>query len=220
MEKRDLAPLTGVLFVVLAFVALAVLGGSTPDGDASARKVVSFYTDNDAKEGAAALLFAVSAVPMLCFGASVYRRTRAALAEGSVLPALGFGASVMAATGIVGAAAIHLTLSDYAGDLQPGSVQAINAIDGYFIVPFAVGLVTLVLALGVAAVRSELLPTWLGWVGVILFVVAFTPAAFFAVVLSALWTLSASVLLYLRSGAAAQPGLSLGDASGATSPVS
>ena len=200
MEKRDLAPLTGALFVLLAIVGLAALAGGTPDGDASARKVVAFYTDNDVKEGVAAIVAGLSAVPLLFFAATVREKVRLALPNQSVLPGFAFGAGVVAAAGLLGAAAIHLALADHAGDVQPAAAQAMNAIDGYFIVPFAVGLVTLILASSLAALRSSLLPSWLGWVGVALFVGAFTPAAFFAVALSALWILVASVLLSLRSG--------------------
>jgi hypothetical protein len=220
MKKRDLAPLSGAVFVVIAFVALAVLGGSTPEGDASARKVVSFYSDNDTKEGVAAFVFALSAVPLLFFAATLREKARIALPDGSVLPAFAFAAGIAAAGGLLGAAAIHLALSDYAGDVQPAAAQAMNAIDGYFIVPFALGVVTMVLAGSLATLKSALLPRWLGWVGVVLFVIALTPAAFFAVVLAALWLLVVSVLLYLRSGTAAYAWASPGESSGATSPVS
>ena len=47
MAKRDPRALTGALFVVLVLVAFIPLGGDTPNGDASAQKVVSYYSDHD-----------------------------------------------------------------------------------------------------------------------------------------------------------------------------
>jgi hypothetical protein len=217
MRKRDLAPLSGALFVVLLIVGFVGLAGNTPAGDAAAGKV-SYYTDNDTQQGVAAIIGALSAVPLVLFAASLRERLRLALPDRSVLPGFAFGAGVVAAAGLLGSAAVHLALSDHAGDVQPAAAQAMNAIDGYAIVPFAVGLVTMVLATSVAAIRGAPLPTWLGWAGVALFVGSFTPVAFFAVVLAGIWILAASVVLYLRSGSA-QPRLSLGESSGATSPV-
>jgi hypothetical protein len=199
MNKRDMAPLSGALFVLLAIVGLAILAGSTPDGDAPAKQIVSYYTDNSAREGAAAIVAGLSAVPLLLFAATVGEKMRVALPNRSVLPSFAFGAGVVAAAGLLGSIAIHLALADRAGDVQPTAAQAMNAIDGFYIVPFAVGLVTLILASSLAALGSSLLPSWLGWIGVALFAGAFTPAAFFAVLLSAPWIAAASILLYLRS---------------------
>ena len=80
MQKRDVGALTGALFVVLVLVAFFAVGGNTPDGDASARKVVSFYSDNDTKEMIAAVVLALSAVPLLYFTAILRDRLRAASA--------------------------------------------------------------------------------------------------------------------------------------------
>jgi hypothetical protein len=56
----------------------------------------------------------------------------------------------------------------------------------------------LVLGGSLAAIRSTLLPTWLGWVGVVLFVLQFTPVGFFAALLALIWIIVVSVLLYLQ----------------------
>ena len=44
-----LAPLTGVLFVVLAVVAF-IISGETPDTDDSPQKILDFYLDNDTSQ--------------------------------------------------------------------------------------------------------------------------------------------------------------------------
>jgi hypothetical protein len=55
-----------------------------------------------------------------------------------------------------------------------------------------------VLGAALAGIRGTLLPTWLGWVGVVLFVLQFTPAGFFAAILALVWLIALSVMLYLR----------------------
>src|SRR3954469_12272065 len=198
MKKRDFAPLSGALFVVLVIVAFVVLAGETPEPDASARKVVSFYTDNDTTQIIAAFGVALSTVPLLLFAATLRERARAALPDGSLLPGFAFAAGVVTAGGFLAAAAIHFALADLADEIRPAAAQALNAIDGAMFIPFAVGVATLVLATSLTALRSALLPSWLGWVGVPLFVVCWTPIAFFAFALSGIWILVASVVLYRR----------------------
>jgi hypothetical protein len=200
MDRRDPAPLTGALFVVLVLVAFIALGGETPEGDASARKVVSFYSDNETKEIIASVVLALATVPLVYFSSLLRERFRAPL-PGSSLPGFAFGAGLVAAGGFLAAAGIHFALADYAEDIQPAAAQAINAIDGDFFLPFSTGVVTLVLASSLAARRTKVLPTWLAWVGIVLFVVAFTPAGFIAFGLSGIWIIVVSILLYLRGEA-------------------
>jgi len=63
-----------------------------------------------------------------------------------------------------------------------------------------------VLAAGAAAARHGGLPRWLGLIGVVLGIAAFTPAGFIAFLAGGLWILIASVLLTLaRHSARAAP---------------
>ncbi len=208
-QKRDLAPLTGALFVVLVRVAFIGLGGDTPQGDASARKVVSFYSDHETKEVLGAVLLALSTVPLLAFSALLRDRSGAALERRSVLPTFAFAGGVLAAAGFASAAAVHFALADYAKDLDPSAAQALNALDSDFFLPFTTGLAALVLGTSLLAIRTRLLPPWLGWVGVLLFVVFFTPIGFIALGLSGIWIIVVSVLLFRRgetATAAPRPG--------------
>jgi hypothetical protein len=198
MAKRDTRPLAGVLFVVLVLVAFIPLGGDTPDGDASGREVVSFYTDNDTREIIASVVLALSAVALLFFAATVRDRFRDAASAGSALPSFALGAGVVAAGGFLAGAGLHFALADYADDVQPAAAQAMNAIDNDFFLPFSTGIAAMVLAMSLLAIRTRLLPPWLGWIGVVLFIVFFTPVGFVAFGLSAIWIIAASVMLYLR----------------------
>jgi hypothetical protein len=50
------------------------------------------------------------------------------------------------------------------------------------------------------------LPVWLGWVAVVIGIACVTPVGFFALLVGLLWTLVASILLFLREGAPADAG--------------
>jgi hypothetical protein len=198
MKNRNLAPLTGALSVVLVLVAFFALGQSTPGGDDSGLKVVKFYKDNGGREIAAAVVLALSAVPLLYFSALIRDKGRTAMAGRSSLPTFAFGGGVAAAGGFRTTPPLHFALADYADDIRPVAAQAINAIDNDFFLPFAIGVVTLVLATSLMAIRTGLLPKWLGWVGVVLFVISFTPVGFLGFGLSGIWIVVVSILLYLR----------------------
>jgi hypothetical protein len=198
-QKRNLAPLTGVLFVVLVLIAFIPLGGNTPEGDDSAQKVVSFYSDHETKEIIASIVLGLGAVALLFFAATLKQRLEGAKPDRGILPTVALGAGIVASGGFLAAASLHFALADYAGDIQASAAQALNAIDSDFFLPFAMGIAALVLAASLWLVRNKsLLPTWLGWVGIIIFIVSFTPAGFFAFGLAGIWIIVVSILLYLR----------------------
>ncbi len=207
MAKRDPRALTGALFVVLVLVAFIPLGGDTPNGDASAQKVVSYYSDHDTREIIAAAVLALAAVALLYFAALLRERFRPVASGGSALPGFVFAGGVAAASGFLAAAGLHFALADYADDIRPAAAQALNAIDSDFFLPFTSGIAALVLATSLLAIRTKLVASWLGWVGIVLFVVFWTPVGFAAFGLSGIWIIVVSVLLYLRGGesAAASP---------------
>ncbi len=198
-QKRNLAPLTGALFVVLTLIAFFAIGGSTPEGDDSAQKVVSFYSDHETKEIIAAVVLSLGAVALIFFAATLKQRLEVAGPDRGILPTVALGAGIIAAGGFLTAATLHFALADYAGDIDPSAAQALNAIDSDFFLPFAMGLATLILATSLWLLRNRsLLPTWLAWLGIVIFVVSFTPAGFIGFGLAGIWIIVVSILLYLR----------------------
>lgn len=75
-------------------------------------------------------------------------------------------------------------------------MQALNALDVNFFFPFGVGIAALVLATGLAALRKRVVPVWLAWVAIVLFVVTFTPIGFVGFLASGLWIIVVSILLW------------------------
>ena len=155
------------------------------------------YADNRTQGIVAAALLAASAVPLVAFAATMRERARAVMPD-SMLPSFVFGAGIVAAAGFVGAAGIHLALSDYGRDLDVAAAQALNTLDADSFVLFTAGLSALALAGSLIALRSGLLPGWLGWAGIVIAIAIFTPVGFFAACAAGVWIIASSIVLYLR----------------------
>jgi hypothetical protein len=196
-----LAPLTGLAFVVLVVVAFFVVSHGTPDTGDSTTKVVSFYKAHSDREFVASVLGAIAAAFLLFFAAHLRSALRVAQPVSDRLPNAAFAGAIAAAAGFLVSAAIHVALADGAkkAHVSPQAVQALNVLDNDDYLPFAASLAVMTLASGMALVRGvALLPRWLGWVAVVLGIIAFTPAGFFAFLLIGIWIAVVSVLLYLR----------------------
>jgi hypothetical protein len=191
------APLAGVVFVAL-LVASVLIGGNTPNSDASAQKVIAFYHSHSSRTQVSAYLNALSLFFGLVFFASLRRYLRRAPGLDWVA-ALAFGGAILFAVSGALFAGLHFALGDTPGRLDPGAAQALNVLSNDAGIAATIGgLSTLLLATGVVALRARLLPAWLGWVTIVMGVVALTPIAFAAFIAMAPWSLIVSILLYRR----------------------
>jgi hypothetical protein len=190
-----LAPLTGVAFVILVVIAFAV-SGSTPDINDSPQKILTYYNDHDSKQMFASFLLALGTVFLLFFLGVL--RTVLRAAEGAVgrLSAVAFGGGLVLGVGILSFAGFNFVLADGADHLTPDAAQALNALNVDFFFPVAAGLATLLVATGISAVRSRVLPAWLAWIAIVLGIAAITPVGFFAFLAFGIWVLVVSVLLW------------------------
>jgi hypothetical protein len=170
--------------------------GGYANGDASAGAIIAHYTANRTQGITAAIILALAAVPTLAFAARLGERARVALGADGTLPNFAFAAGVLTAAGFLGAAAIHLALADYARDVNFSAAQALNALDADSFLLFTTGLATLVFAGSLIALRSRLLPSWLGWPGIVIAIAMFTPVGFFAACLAGAWIIVVSLSLY------------------------
>lgn len=199
MNTKQLAPLSGVVAVVLIIAAFAV-GGETPEANDSLTKVVSYYSDHDSDLQISAGLLGLGALFFLIFSTTVAGVLRRAQGESGGSSALCFAGGIVFAVGATIFAGLGFTAGDVAGDVDPVVIQALNALGADMFFTVAVGTGAFLLGAGVATLKTGALPRWLGWAAVVIGVIAVTPIGFFGFIALGVWTLIASVMLAMQSG--------------------
>jgi hypothetical protein len=198
------APLTGIAAVVLFIIAF-IIGGETPDFDASPSEIVNYYNDQTAQVITSILLL-YGSVLLVFFAATL----RSALREANALSNLVLIGGALESLGLAIFAGLNFTLvdlanSDHLSRIDPGTLQSLNSLNSDFFFPLVLGTSIFLISAALAIFATGGLPRWMGWVALLLGIVALTPGGFFAFIVSGLWILAASVIL-LRRGAGAASG--------------
>jgi hypothetical protein len=189
-----IAPLTGLVFVAIV-VAVFAIGGSTPGDHASVAKVTTFYGKHHDKHMALSFILALS-IPFLLFFVSILRHELRRAGGTGQLANASFAGGVLAAAGFGILAFVHYALADAADSLKTiGTVQVLNVLDNTDFIPMVTGMGVLVLGAGMSVVRHGGLAKWLGWAGIVIGILVFTPAGFFAFLASGIWVAIASIVL-------------------------
>jgi hypothetical protein len=196
------APWTGIVAVVL-FVIAFIVGGETPDFDASSKDILSYYDDQTAQVVTSILLL-YGSIFLVFFAATL----RSALRDADALSGLVFIGGTLMGLALAIFAGLNFTLTDLANSdhldrIDPGALQSLNALNSDFFFPLVIGTAVFLISAALAIFRSGALPRWMGWVALVLGIAAVTPAGFFAFIASGLWMVVASVLLLQRGGTAA-----------------
>jgi len=194
---------TGVVFGVLLFLGVMV-GGSTPDSDASPQKVVAYYSSHHSGQQASVFLIAYALIFGLFFAGALrsYLRPRS---NGDGLIAVGLaGMAVLAASAAV-LAGINFAATDVTTKISPDALQALNVLQNDVFFGLLVGTCVFLIGNGLAIVRSAAaLPTWLGWVAAALGALAVTPIGWIVLLFALpLWSVIVGVLMFLRQAAPA-----------------
>jgi hypothetical protein len=207
MQSRGiqrLAPLTGVVFVVLIVVAV-IVGGETPDNDDPAATIRQFWIDNEDEQLWGSVIAAWASLFFVWFAGSLRSHLRRAEGGTGRVSALNFAGAIIGATGLLTAFSFSFAIAEDAERLSPDAIQALTILSNGFFLPIAGGFAIFFFAAGVVAVRAGVLPAWLGWFSIVLGIACVTPIGFFALLIGVLWILGVSILLYVREGAAAEP---------------
>lgn len=199
------APLSGLIFVLLAIVAFAVLGGDTPSSGDSQQTIQSFYQDHYDRQQAAALVLAISVLFLAGFVAVLVQVLRDAGGRGKLANLSMIGGTI-ACAGFLVAAGMHLALSEAAHHANTlTALLALNEIDVNNFPAFAGGMAIFVIASSWSALRTGAAPKWIAWFGILLGILTFTPAGFVGFLLSGLWLIALSLWLTFGRNASAAP---------------
>jgi hypothetical protein len=186
-------PLTGALFVALAVAIFAVAGDAPDANDRTARQIVAYYSDHDG-----ALIASVGPGLIGCALLVFFCAYLSSVLEGDLLPRVAFAGGVILAVGLVIDVTISVALVHAADHIDPVAIQALSSLYGNDYIPFVLGAMLIVLASGLAIVRQDNLPHWLGWLGIALALPAPTPLGAITFVGGGIWILLASVVLWTR----------------------
>ncbi len=170
--------------------------GRPPDAEAPGSEVVDFYKDGEGRQIMAAMLVALGALALVWFASTLRGILRQGEGGSGRVSNIAFAGGLGSAVGFWVAAAFHIALADIGDKLEEGAAQALNVLDNDAWAAFVPGLALMLLATGLVARRTGVLPAWLCWVAIVLFVGSFTPVGFVAFMLSGLWIIVVSVLLY------------------------
>jgi hypothetical protein len=190
-----LAPLTGIAFVVL-IVASFIIGGESPDVDDSTADVIDFWSENDSANIWSAVLGGLATVFLVWFGGSMRVFLRRGEGEPGRLSAIAFAGFLLAAAGGGMFCGFQFSAADTVGDVPEDVTQTLSVLTSDFFIPFAAGNLVAFVASGLAIVRFGVLPSWLGWVALVIGIASLTPIGFFAFLAGGIWILVASVLIY------------------------
>jgi hypothetical protein len=190
-------PLGAILGIALVLVSF-VVHGKWASTEESAQEIADLYVQNQDRVFMGSWLGILGALSMLVFGMCMSQRVRDTGEQ--LLGMLVAGATLIAVAGMAVDSTLRAGLSIQADNMSPEAMKTMHAIWDAFFWPMHAGMATLVLAIGLAALSSGLLPKWLGWIGVVAFVVAMIPAPtmFAGIILSLLFMVVASLLLTFK----------------------
>lgn len=202
-----LAPLSGLASVVLVIFGAVVI--SNYDYLPPAEKVANFINGNSTQVITGAYIALISAFFLIWFASSV----RSALLphEGGTgrLSMIAFGGGVAAAVALGISFTAVLSAGLRAG--APGGISPVGAVTMFDLwgqlmgQMFSSGLAVLIGATAVVSIRTDVFPTWFGWVSVLIVIGLLTPAAYFVLLFAMIWLLVVSIWLYIRGGSTGEP---------------
>jgi hypothetical protein len=200
---KRLLPLSGIIYVVLALAGPVAIGQSTPGTDDPASKVLAFYHAHSTRQGITSFVLAASVPFLIAFAASLATRLWPIDARRPVWELVLLAGAAMTGAAITAVAWIHFALAD-AGDNRIGGagIQALNELDNNFWVAANPSIGVMLLGAAGAILASQWGRRWIGWAALVLGVALFIPVAdFFALLLSFVWVIVVSIVLYRDTSA-------------------
>jgi hypothetical protein len=199
------SPLAGIVAVLLWIVGIFVIeGANSPDEGAAAAEYASYYDEESGTLLGGGVVWLVGSLFFLWFLGTLRAAVHAA--EGGFARMTGIVFAGGLAFGLFSMAIVAPDLSAasvyYVDEetLEPAAAQALNSLgDGFFILAEYCAVLMLA-ATGVAALRTRVLPAWLGWVSIALAVLMLIPPIGWAGLIFGvpLWIVLVSVLLATR----------------------
>jgi hypothetical protein len=193
-----LAPLSGIAFVAAMVGVIAMEGDEMPDG-ATPQEVLAHWADRSDGRLVLTTLAAVALTFLIVFTASLRSALRSREHAEASASTIAFAGGVITACGLAVSAMVSLAAARAGGEAQAEAVVPLDHLAQSTWVPVTAGLAVLMLAAGVGGVYSGALPTAISWSALVLGVLLLSPAGIIGFMLSPLWIIAVSIILYRRT---------------------
>ncbi len=197
-------PLSGIVYVALLIASFGLLGDSTQASDSDAT-ILSYYADsgNRNQEIAVFFMLAIAALAFLKFATHLRGRLRAVESEPHSLSTIAFGAGIASTALLMAAVSVGVGPSFTRWDsdkfnVDPDMVRLAGDTSWLMIGTSAMAAGVLIAATSLLAIKTTILPTWLGWIGLVIAIAQLVAIIFFPLVALWAWVLVVSVFLIVR----------------------
>lgn len=191
------APLTGVLYAVTAAVGISV-GEETLKSTASGARVILHAEAHRSSLEASNIIFAIAFLALLLFAGALRSYLCRTPGNDGLAALVLAGAVVMSVTAIM-ISGIEYGIVNHADRLSPEMARTLNFLTNEMFVPILAGAFVFGISAGLAIIRGALLPVWLGWVAIVLAIVALIPPIGFGAFLGfVVWSLVVSIIMFTR----------------------
>jgi hypothetical protein len=203
------AALGGVAYVVLFVIGVLLIYNGTPDSSSAPGKIIAYYSDSGHRDriNIGWVLAGLGYFFFLWFLSALRQSIRRLEVEDGFLTGLATMGGVVYASLSLAALAVETgirTMSDdtYHHQVYPGLIHAADDAGWVLHASGGVGLAAMIIAASLAALRARAVPTWAGWLGIVVGILALGLIIFFPWFLAAIWILVVSIGLFLGASRA------------------
>jgi hypothetical protein len=197
----------------VAFLAAFALSSAPPGLSAGGAATIAYYRAHSSGARASDALWALGLSLLVLFAGTLRTRlSDAPEAAGPATTALA-GAAIMAAGGAV-YFGCDFVLASMPATTAPAAAQAVNLLALQLVLPLAAGILVFGVAIGAAILRARMLPSWTGWVAVVLALTCLGGP--FSLVAVGLWAGVVGILVTRRSPTTTRSSVPAVDAQPAT----
>jgi hypothetical protein len=203
------AALGGAAYVVLFVVGVVLTYSGAVDSSAPPAKVIAYYSDSGHRDriNFGWLIAGLGVFFFLWFLSALRQGVRRLEVDDGFLTGLTTIGGVVYASLTLTALAVETgirTMSDdtYHHTVYPGLIHAADDASWVLHASGGAGAAAMVIAASLAAMRAGAVPTWSGWLGIVVGILALALIAFFPWFLFGIWILVVSIGMFVRAGRA------------------
>ena len=195
-----LAPLTGIITVVLMMVGAGLFG--VYDYLPPADKLEDIFSGNPNRVYLAGYIGSISAFFLIWFAGSVFSTLRDREGGSGRLSTVAFGGGVASGVALAAGFSTMVATGERAGAV--GGINPLEAVTLYDLYGqilgfmFAITMAVFIGATAVVSLRNAVFPAWFGWASVLIAIGLLTPIAYMVLAFALLWLVVVSIWLFAR----------------------